>query len=101
MNKKPLTPANMRHLIPRLGKEKDIDLAAEFNVSRQYIGQLRDKHGKPAYKPEPPLLHPVPVCFSEGDINDIKNAIKKTGDKHRSVYIRGAVRDKNKGVLGK
>ena len=83
----------------RLGKEKDIDLAAEFGVSRQWVARLREQHGIPAYRPEPRMEYPLPICFTKKDQQGMKKAMKKAGIKNRSAYIRQAVRDKNKATL--
>ena len=95
-----LTVGQGMDLDARLGKEKDIDLAAEFGITRQRISQRRTNKGIPRFQPEAKMGYPIPVHFTKTDELGMNAAMKKTGEKNRSKYIRGAVRDKNSEVLG-
>lgn len=94
----PLTGATMKRLVSRLGKDMDISLATEFGVTRERIRQLRVERGIPVFKATPmPCV--VPVRFTRIDDKTMKRAIKVTGHKNQSEYVRDAVAEKNEAVL--
>ena len=93
-----LSRADFRKLINRLGSQPDTELQREFNISRQRIFQLREERNIPPYKSK--YTATISSTVTAGDVKKIKRAMKKTGDRDRSQYIRGAVRKRNKEVLG-
>jgi hypothetical protein len=92
----------MRELISRLGKESDSSLAAKFGITRQRVGEIRKANKIPVYKSEFREDNKVIIgtAITKADARDMKRAMKKTGDKRVSKYVRGAVRKMNKEVLG-
>lgn len=99
MKKKEFTPSQIKSLGLRLGKEPDAVIGRDYGLSRERIGQYRRAADIAAYTLGKKMAYPVPCHFTAADAKDMGRAMKKTGQKNRSEYIRGAVRDKNKEVL--
>ena len=95
----PLTPEDLKKLTPKLGKESDITLAAEFGITRQRVKQLRDERDIPAHTSGPPMSTAWPIRFTRAAATAIRRAMKVTGHTNRSEYVRDAVREKNDSVL--
>lgn len=95
----PLTPAALKSLTPRLGKESDITLADEFGITRQRVKQLRDERGIPAFNSGPAMSTAWPIRFTRAAAAAIKRAMKMSGYRNRSEYVRDAVKEKNAAVL--
>ena len=95
----PLTPTDLKHLTPKLGKKSDTDLAAEFGITRQRVKQLRDAADIPAFNSGPPMSTAWPIRFTQKAAAAIKRAMKVTGHTNRSEYVRDAVKEKNESVL--
>jgi len=95
----PLTPTDLKRITPRLGKESDITLAAEFGITRQRVKQLRDAADIPAFNSGPAMDTPWPIRFTKKAAAVIKRAMKVTGYTNRSEYVRDAVKEKNEAVL--
>ena len=93
-----LTPEKQRELNARLGKQSDLSLAREFGISRQRVGELRQRKGIAVYECVTRHIN-VGTNITEADHRDMKKAMKKTGDKNKSEYVRGAIRQRNKTVL--
>lgn len=96
-----LSISEISALESRLGKESDAAIGRDYGYSRERIRQIRHSIGIPAYSLGKKMAYPVPCHFTAADAKDMGRAMKKTGQKNRSEYIRGAVRDKNKEVLEK
>ena len=95
----PLTPATMKRITLRLGKETDSAIATEFNVSREYIRQLRVAADIPAHNSGPAMSTAWPIRFTQRTAAAIKRAMKAAGYTNRSEYVRDAVKEKNESVL--
>lgn len=102
MSNNQLSPEDMARLILRLGKGADNALGNEFGISRQRVGDLRKTRNIPVYKPEFRTGNKVVMTatVTKADERETKQAMKKTGHKKRSGYVRTAIREKNKEVLG-
>ena len=97
--KKPLTPEQIRAMLPRLGKESDAAIGRDYDRSREWVLKYRRSLRISAYSLGKKMAYPVPVHFPLADAKNMDKAMKKTGQGNRSEYIRVAVRDKNKEVL--
>ena len=95
----PLTAPEMNALIRELGKSTDASLAKEIGMSREYVQKLRVSKNIPAFNSGPPLSTAWPIRFTSKVAAAIKRAMKVTGYKNRSEYVRDAVREKNETVL--
>ena len=93
-----LSAADKRNLISRLGRERDVDLAREFGLTRTRIGQMRTERSIPRFNKN--IHHTAATRLTSADIKRTKQAIKKSGTASQSEYIRTAIKDKNKEVLG-
>lgn len=96
----PLSSEELTAIHARLGKEPDSAIASDFGVHRSRITQIRNRKGIPPYSLGRKMAYPVPVHFQETDARNMDKAMKKINEKNRSEYIRGAVRKRNKEVLG-
>jgi hypothetical protein len=83
---------------PYLGKVPDTKLAHRFGVTRQRIGQLRKDMGIAPYKHDNKTT-PMCAAMTARDQRETDRAAKKVGQT-RSTYVRNAVLEKNKEVLG-
>lgn len=99
--KQPLSPSQAKRLIAKLGKDYDNRLAKQFGVTRQHVSKLRTAAGIPTFTPRPRAKHTtfISAAVSKADVTDIKKAMIKSGVKHRSKYVRDAVRTRNKEIL--
>lgn len=95
----PFTATQNKALAAKLGKETDTSLASKYNVSREYIRQLRVAADIPAFNSGPPMSTAWPVRFTKAAVRAIKRAMKVTGHTNRSEYIRDAVSEKNRIAL--
>lgn len=95
----PLTSSEMNALIRELGKHTDIDLAAEFGITRQRVKQLRDERDIPAFNSGPAMSTAWPIRFTQKAAAVIKRAMRAAGYTNRSKYVRDAVKEKNDAVL--
>lgn len=88
--------------VRRLGKEPDNAIATDLKISREWVGQQRRARNIPPYKHEFGRDSKVSVTtiMTKSDERQTRAAMKKTGHKKRSGYVRTAVREKNKEVLG-
>jgi hypothetical protein len=98
----PLTASDSVALDKRLGKEPDAAIGRDYNLSRESIRQRRATKGIPPYKREFRAGNKVvaTTTLTKEDARQTARAMKKTGASSRGEYIRGAVRDKNKEVMG-
>lgn len=94
-----LPASDLRDIHVRLGKEPDAAIGRDYGFSNEAVGRYRNAANIPAYALGKKMAYPVPVHFPMADAKNMDKAMKKTGQKNRSEYIRGAVRDKNKEVL--
>jgi len=84
---------------PLLGTMPDARIADRFKVTRQRIGQLRNRLKIAKYKASPRV---IPLCgsFSKKEKSETEKAAKKAR-MNLSGYIRKAIIEKNREVLGK